>query len=130
MSIWKVAICNQSSWMAWPLTIVYHLLSFRWKCGGAWHVCRVLSRSQGSHGFVPWQGLWNWGSRFPPPSSWGWLSARSPGCCFLRHGNDLNKWILQLLTLQSLPPEIRSQIYSFIHSFIVPTCLSNANFLG
>lgn len=68
----------------WPPTC--HLLSCRWEGGGAWHVRGVLPRSQGSHGFVPWQGLWNWGARFPPPSPWGWLSARSPSCCLSRYG--------------------------------------------
>lgn len=72
--------------MARPLTPTCHLLSCRWEGGGAWHVRGVLPRSQGSHGFVPWQGLWNWGARFPPSSPWGWLSAWSPSCCLSRHG--------------------------------------------
>jgi len=72
--------------MARPLTPTCPLLSCRWEGGGAWHVRGVLPRSQGSHGFVPWQGLWNWGARFPPPSPWGWLSARSSRCCLSRHG--------------------------------------------
>lgn len=72
------------------LVIEVLFLPFRWYCGGTWHVCGVLPRSQGSHGFVPWQGLWNWGPGFSSTPSWSWLSARSSCCCFFRYSKGLS----------------------------------------